>query len=216
MNGASVRKPMSASPLRGERATTSPNILSSDLEFDRVYEKEIRKLSMQHWTPVGIAARAAALLTEAGATRILDVGSGVGKFCIVGALTTEAEFVGVERRPHLVEIARRTAAGFGATRATFVEGNADGFSFEGFDGIYLYNPFYEQISQFLVQIDDSIERSVLTFRHFVRSTTSKLAALAAPVAVMTYNGFGGDLSPEYSVIVSEPAGSDWLELWIKR
>ena len=36
---------------------------SSDAEFDGVYEARIRDLSEQHWTPVGVAARAAKILT---------------------------------------------------------------------------------------------------------------------------------------------------------
>ena len=172
-------------PCRRHTATAAKpcpsSILSSDREFDAAYDQKIRDLSQQHWTPVRVAARAADLLTRAGATRILDVGSGVGKFCIVGALSTDAHFVGVERREHLVEIARRAALRFGAKRATFVHASADTFAFDGFDGIYLYNPFYEQISNFLIQIDDAIERSPLAYRRFVRATMSKLASAAPPV-----------------------------------
>jgi precorrin-6B methylase 2 len=193
----------------------SPHILPSDVEFDSAYDKQISELSQQHWTPVPVAARAVHLLTRAGATRILDVGSGAGKFCIVGALSTEAEFVGVERRGYLVDIAKQTALRFGAHRATFVHASADSFSFEGFNGVYLYNPFYEQISTFLIQIDGGIERSPLVYRHFVRSTKDKLAAMAPPVAVVTYNGFGGPMPPEYGLRGDEPAGTDLLELWVK-
>jgi SAM-dependent methyltransferase len=147
------------------RNTPTPSILlPSDLEFDAAYDERVRELSEQHWTPVRIAARAAHLLTHAGATRILDVGAGVGKFCIVGALSTDAHFVGVEWRGDLVEIARRTAVRFGAARASFVHASVDTFAFDGFDGFYLYNPFYEQISSFLLQIDGKVERSALAYR----------------------------------------------------
>jgi predicted RNA methylase len=196
--------------------TASPYILSSDVEFDSAYDMQIRELSAQHWTPVQVAARAAHLLTRAGANRVLDVGSGAGKFCIVGALSTDAEFVGVERRGYLVDIAKQTALKFGVDRATFVHASANGFSFEGFNGVYLYNPFYEQISTFLVQIDGAIERSALVYRDFVRSTMDKLAAMAPPVAVVTYNGFGGPMPPGYEFCGDEPAGNDQLELWVKR
>lgn len=195
--------------------TATPQILSSDGEFDRAYDKQIRDLSQQHWTPVRVAGRVAHLLTCAGATRILDVGSGAGKFCIVGALSTDAEFVGVERRGYLVDVAKQTARRFGADRATFVHASAESFAFEGFNGVYLYNPFYEQISRFLTQIDGGIERSPLIYRHFVRSTMNKLAAMAPPVAVVTFNGFGGPMPPEYDFRGDEPAGNDQLELWVK-
>lgn len=201
---------------RAVPGTSSPHVFSSDAEFDRAYDEKIRELSEQHWTPVRVAARAAHLLTRAGATRVLDVGSGVGKFCIVGALATGAEFVGVERRGYLVEIAEQTALRFGADRATFVHASVDSFSFDGFNGVYLYNPFYEQIAKLLIQIDGTIEQSALAYVHFIRSTISKLAAMAPPVAVVTYNGFGGAMPPEYEVLGREPAGNDQLETWVKR
>ncbi len=191
-------------------------MLLSDLEFDAIYDDRIRELSRQHWTPVQIAQRAARLLMQAGATRVLDVGSGVGKFCIVGALSTTADFVGVERRGSLVDIARRAASRLGAARATFIHANADSFTFDGFNGIYLYNPFYEQICKIINPIDDEIELSPLVHRHFVRATTSKLAAAAGPMAVVTFNGFGGSMPPEYQFLADEPAGNDRLELWVKR
>jgi SAM-dependent methyltransferase len=202
-----------------EVARLKPSIsrlLVSDLEFDRIYDEESRERSVQHWTPIGVAQRAAALLTEAGATRILDVGSGVGKFCIIGALSTRADFVGVERRSRLVAMARGAASQLGASRATFVHANIDGFSVDGFNGIYLYNPFYEQISDQLVQIDEDLERSLATYRHFVSVTTYMLAALPAATVVVTFHGFGGQMPSEFELLREEPAANDWLEVWVKR
>jgi predicted RNA methylase len=147
-----------------ERADLVDDRLSSDDAFDRVYDEKIRAHSEQHWTPVGVAARAARLLTRWGARRILDVGAGAGKFCIVGALSTGAEFVGVERREGLVRVAREAATRLGASRAKFIHSNVDSFSFEGFDGVYLYNPFYEQTSKHVVLIDHDVERSGATHR----------------------------------------------------
>ena len=50
----------------------------------------------------------------------------------------------MERRDGLVDIARRAAATAGASRATFIHTDIDAVSFDGYDGIYLYNPFFEQ------------------------------------------------------------------------
>jgi SAM-dependent methyltransferase len=189
--------------------------LRSDLAFDSIYDKAIRDLSRQHWTPVRIAARAAWLLTQHGARRILDVGSGVGKFCLVGAQITEASFVGVERRAHLVDIARGAAARLEISRATFVHANIDSFSFEGFDGIYLYNPFYEQIGEYLDPIGPDLDRSAIAFRHYVNTTVEKLRGLDSPVVVVTYHGFGGTMPPAFRCVADEVAGNDRLEVWSK-
>ena len=192
------------------------DLLASDIAFDRIYEEGIRALSDQHWTPVAIAARAAELLTRAGATRILDVGSGAGKFCIVGALSTGAEFVGVERRERLVRVARLAAEQAGTSRATFVHSNIDVASFDGFNGLYLYNPLYEHISQHLALIDRDVERSGRTYRYFVRAIEDKLRAMPAPVVVAAFHGFGGRMPLGYQLLGEEPAGNDRLELWTKR
>jgi SAM-dependent methyltransferase len=162
-----------------------------------------------------VAVRAAHLLVEAGATRILDVGSGPGKFCITGALTTAATFTGVEQRQQLVEVARAVAFRIGADRARFLHANVLKFPFNRFDGFYLYNPFYECLDETLVRIDDTVPHSSLLFQECVRTTIRKLARLPVGVAVVTSHGFGGVLPRTYSRVHEEVAGSDRLVLWIK-
>jgi SAM-dependent methyltransferase len=188
-----------------------------DDAFDAVYDRRIRGLSMRHWTPVAVAARAAAMLVEAGATRILDVGSGVGKFCLVGARCTNAEYVGVELREDLVLIARDTAKTLGASRATFVHGDVADLSFAGFDGVFLYNPFFEHVSRSLRLIDETVERSRATYQRLVTTTVAKLAEMSPPGAIVTFSGFGGRVPPDtFRFLGEEAAGNDWLERWVKR
>jgi predicted RNA methylase len=189
--------------------------LPSDEDFDLVYPDRIRKLSALHWTPVSVAARAATILVQAGATRILDVGSGVGKFCLVGAMVTSARFVGVERRQHLIDIAGTAATKLGISRVTFVHASVDQFHFDGFDGVYLYNPFFEQISRYLPQVDVSVEQSVKLYRFFTDVVSTELSAMARGTAVVTYQGFGGLMPRSYRFVGDEPAGDDLLDLWIK-
>jgi SAM-dependent methyltransferase len=198
----------------GVTATALRNGAVTDRHFDQVYSSELRFLSRQHWTPVRVAKSAAGLLTEAGATAILDVGAGAGKFCIVGALTTTATYVGLERRAHLVEAARAAAARFGVRRVRFTRGNLLDFDCTGFDGFYLFNPFYEQIGGGLVPIDGQVEASLGLYRRYVGATEEKLAAAAPGSVVVTYHGFGGTL-PGYEKIHQERAGNDRLVLWKK-
>src|SRR3954469_15119917 len=80
-----------AEDLRGGRKVT-------DFRFDQVYSPHIRKLSETHWTSVEVAIRASELLVTSERTRVLDVGAGSGKFCIVGALSSRAQFTGIEHR----------------------------------------------------------------------------------------------------------------------
>jgi SAM-dependent methyltransferase len=189
--------------------------LVTDRVFDRIYPPELRFISRQYWTPVAVAARAAQLLVEAGATRILDIGSGPGKFCITGALTTDAVFTGVEQRQQLVEVARAVAYRIGAERARFLHADVLRFPFRRFDGFYLYNPFFEYLAVTGVRIDDAIGLSVPLFERSVLTTTRKLARLPVGVAVATYHGFGGVMPNSYSRVYQEGAGTDRLDLWIK-
>ncbi|MGH2897879.1 MAG: SAM-dependent methyltransferase, partial [Solirubrobacteraceae bacterium] len=81
----------------------------SDAELDHVFPDDLRERSVQHWTPVEIAVRAAELLAPGPDARVLDVGSGAGKLCIVGALVTGATWWGVEQDATLVAAANHAA-----------------------------------------------------------------------------------------------------------
>jgi SAM-dependent methyltransferase len=188
--------------------------LLSDRHFDQVYPSALRFLSRVHWTPVKVAQAAAQLLSEAGARSILDIGAGAGKFCIVGALTTAASFVGLERRGHLVEVARAAATRLGARRIRFIQANIVDFDCQGFDGLYLFNPFYEQMGR-VIAIDEQTERSRSLYRRYVKATEHKLAALPTGTAVVTYHGFGGTMPDEYAQVHEERAGNDRLVLFRK-
>ena len=105
------------------------------------------------------------------------------------------------------------AAGAG----TSVHADVADFSFEGFDGVYLYNPFFEHVSRGLRLIDKTVERSKTTFRELVDTTLAKLGTLSTPGAIVTFHGFGGRVPADaFQFLGEEAAGNDWLELWIKR
>jgi protein-L-isoaspartate O-methyltransferase len=81
-----------------------------DEKFDQIYPPRIRRLSALHWTSVGFAAEVATLLVTAPGTRVLDIGCGPGKFCLVAASLTDGRFTGVEQRKDLASTARQAAA----------------------------------------------------------------------------------------------------------
>lgn len=188
----------------------------SDEDFDRIYPPWARRLSDPHWTPLSVARRAVTLLTEdGGASTILDVGSGVGKLCHVGALTSAATFVGIEQRAGLVDVARDTATRLHADRALFLHGDMAALDWGEFDGFYLFNPFYEHVSAEHAPIDDSLTPSLNQYRRHVAATRFKLAQARPGARVVTYHGYGGPMPAGYRLAQSEPAGSDCLELWHK-
>jgi SAM-dependent methyltransferase len=187
----------------------------SDRTFDQMFPPPLRFVSHQHWTPVQTARRAAQLFVEVGATRILDVGSGTGKFCIVGALTTNASFTGVERREELVVTARAVSERLGATRARFIQSDVLRLAFRDYDGFYLFNPFYEHVNRYLPQIDDTVSHSPRLYKRLVATTSGRLSRLRVGVAVVTYHGFGGTMPATFRRVHEEEAGNDRLALWVK-
>jgi SAM-dependent methyltransferase len=190
---------------------------SSDADFDQIYDDDwLRQISALYWTPVAVARRAAKLLTAGGRRRVLDVGSGVGKFCIVGALTTGAQFVGVEQRPNLAAAARVAAIRLGAERAVFVVADFAALDFSAFDSFYLFNPFEELVNAEINPIDGTTELSPILFDHHVRSFVNKLSEAPRGARVLTYFGYGGPRPPGYRLVRKERAGSDALVLWQKE
>jgi len=183
----------------------------SDAEFDRLFSAGQRFRSYAHWTPVEVAMRACALLAPTATARVLDVGSGVGKLCLVGALMTPATWVGVETEEEMVRVAERAARRLRvADRAHFVHGDATTLDWTAFDAIYMFNPFAEGLlaAKFEPGAHERFARNVeLARRH--------LASTRPGTRVLTYHGFGGQLPPGFELVHQEPARLDHLCLWLR-
>jgi SAM-dependent methyltransferase len=213
-NGNTAARPKAAAPDLAERLRAGVRV--SDREFDQLFSRETSLVSFRHWTPVSVAARAAALLTEAGAKEILDVGSGPGKVCIVGALRTNARFTGVEQRRRLVEEARTVAIVVGADRARFVHANLVDFDCTPFDGFYFYNPFQEQMEpDDPCPIDDTVVRSPRLHRTYVATVVAALTCAPVGTLAATFHGFGGPMPRQYRCLRREQIGGGELTLWIR-
>jgi hypothetical protein len=187
----------------------------SDTRFDKVFPVEARAQAHIHWTEVATALEAVDLLTRERdePVRILDVGSNVGKFCLVGALASRAEFVGVERRRPLVDIARTVARRLRVPRVRYQWADMESLDWSTFNGIYLYNPFQENIEP-EIKIDGELELSLAQYARYVRVVQEKLAGCAPGTRVVTYYGFGGPFPEGYersSVETQNPR----LKLWVR-
>lgn len=186
-----------------------------DEHIDGLLSEEARKASHRHWSPVPVAVRAAEMLTACRPCHVLDVGSGVGKFCILGALTTPANFIGVERRPWLVAEARSLARAIGIKRARFVLGGLTSVDWVLFDGVYLFNPFHENLDRDS-RIDDAVDVGPRCFDEFILEVKIGLASLRDGARVVTYHGFGAEMPPGFERVAEEAWGDDYLDLWVKR
>lgn len=185
-----------------------------DREFDDVFPLEVRGVSRVHWTPVEVAVRAARLLVSRAGATILDVGAGVGKFCIVAAATVGARVRGVEHRRRLVGIARKAASRVGVD-VDFAHGTLEDENASEVDGVYLFNPFAENLSSPRDRLDHTVELSLERFWRDVATTERFLRAARPGTRVVTYCGFGGSMPEDY-VLAHREQHSSTLELWIKR
>jgi hypothetical protein len=186
-----------------------------DEVFDRIYPAPIRAISRRFWTPVKVAVRALELLDPSPSTRVLDVGAGVGKFCVVGALATAATFVGVEHRQGLIDIGRRTLQRLDVRRASMMLGVLEMAPWNDFDAFYLFNPFEENLNEPAECIDSSIPLSQERYCRDVRlfETVLKRARVGTRVAI--YQGFGGRVPGSYRLCADETIDDRSLQLWMK-
>lgn len=141
----------------------------SDEEFDAIFPEEVRDFSNRHYTSVYISQRAAEFLAIKEDIQILDIGSGTGKFCIVGAICTNAHYTGVEYRKYQSEIAKECADRYAITNVSFIHANILDVKFDQFDAFYIFNPFLENIdtSARMDQLIDGKESDYDVFKRYV-------------------------------------------------
>jgi hypothetical protein len=184
-------------------------------DFDRVFPEFVRQRSGQFWTPVEVATRAAAFLAPSPSARVLDVGSGAGKFCIAGALATGASFSGIEQRAPLVAIANMAARRLGAERTEFAAGTIEDVDWSLYDGFYFFNPFEENIFREQGCFDTSVVLSEERFWRDIAFIEKVLALVPIGTRVATFHGFGGTIPASYELVDQEPHRGGVLRFWTK-
>jgi SAM-dependent methyltransferase len=192
-----------------------PKLLDDDT-FDAQLPRYVRERSREYWTPVAVAAYAAAAFSLHGARRILDVGCGPGKFCVVaGCLRPELELHGIEQRPRLVRLGTQLARRFGAHNIRLSAGDATLVSSEPYDGFYFFNPFAENVVGLGVRFDNDVRLSAMRFgTDLLRAEVLLARARVGPV-VVTYHGLGGAIPSSYELVSDERAGTDRVRTWVQ-
>ena len=119
--------------------------LPSDELLDSLLPEELRIHADQHFAGAyAIQLASAFLVKDQSSPHILDIGSGTGKFCLLGALLhKKVQFTGVEYRPSLVEIAVELAIQLRLTNVQIECQNILSHSFEKYHGLFMFNPFLE-------------------------------------------------------------------------
>ena len=190
-------------------------VLVDDACFDQLFPSWARHLSYAHWTPVAVAARAAGWLAWKPGARVLDVGAGVGKLCLVGALVTDGHWSGVEQCSLFVHAARAAAARLALQRTRFVHGNMMALAWRSFDAFYLYNPFADSIDALAEPNGGPLGVSAHVFDAYVRFVGERLDEARAGTRVATFHGFGGEVPPSYRLDGEGEGELAGLSLWVK-
>lgn len=189
--------------------------LVTDIRFDQIFPPLVTKASSVHWTSIDVALLSFDLLDLQKEIKVLDVGSGSGKYCLIGGLYTKAHFTGIEQRLNLVEMANQLANQFELPNVSFLCGDALLHEWVGFDVIYLFNPFYENVMAAGLRIDLETKVSYKRYKNNIMATLGKLSKLKVGTRVITYYGFGGKMPGDFKLIRSMPVGNSRIEIWLK-
>jgi len=189
------------------------NWFGSDMKFHRLYPTPIRQLARRHWTPISIAKLAAGFLVPDNGVRVLDIGSGVGKFCLCAAhYKPFASFYGIEQRKELVEHAETAKSILGLDNVTFAHGNFTQLDLSKYDHFYFYNSFFENLDS-TDKIDDTIFYSESLYDYYNRYLYKQLEGMPAGTRVATCCSLDDEIPPDYQLINS--SDDRFLKFWMK-
>ncbi|MEO6524331.1 MAG: class I SAM-dependent methyltransferase [Mucilaginibacter sp.] len=188
------------------------SLFSNDAAFDWMYPQHFQLLSLKHWTPLAIARKAAEFLAEPGA-RVLDIGSGVGKFCMAAAYHfPETYWHGVEQRHKLICQAEDAKGYTQLPNVNFIYANITQVNFKEFDHFYFYNSFYENID-LENQIDDTIELSASLYTYYNKYLCAALNKKSSGTRLVTFHSFEQEIPPGFKL--ADVACDGLMKMWIK-
>lgn len=152
---------------------TYPDLTEERL--DSLYPKSIRDFGADHWTPMHVTREAARFLTGAGHRLVLDIGSGIGKFCLAAASQfPDSYFFGVEQRENLVECAEVVKQNLCLPNAIFIHANFTRLDLGKFDSFYFFNSFNENLVR-TGRLDNKIAYSRGLYKYYSRYLRAQLA-----------------------------------------
>jgi SAM-dependent methyltransferase len=186
--------------------------LKSDEYFNLLYPQKIQNLSRRHWTPLHITRLATSYLGIDNA-RVLDIGSGAGKFCLAAACyAPNAHFFGIEQRANLIQNAKDAQSLLDVSNVSFIHGSFTEVNFHEFDSFYFFNSFYENINS-EDRIDEEIEYSESLYKYYSHYLYNLFKQLSIGTKIATYHCYFREV-PDCYRLVESYQNSD-LNFWIK-
>ena len=186
---------------------------TTDAKLNKLFPKSIQLLDSRHWTPLQITHLVAQFLVTHPGVKVLDIGSGVGKFCLAGAYyKPHASFYGVEQRKDLVDHAENARNMLGLQNVHFIHSNITELDFRQYDHFYFFNSFYENLMD-KDKIDDNIPYSAYLFNYYHRQLYKKLDEMRVGTRIATFHCLDYKIPPCYHEVDSQV--QTLLKFWIK-
>ncbi|MES2515263.1 MAG: methyltransferase domain-containing protein [Bacteroidota bacterium] len=185
----------------------------TEIGFNNLLPHALKQATQLYFTPVEVAQTAAEWLTENHEEKILDIGAGVGKFCVAAARVCNKQFYGVEYRETLVEIGNELIDHFEVSaNASMIFSNITNINFLEYDAFYLFSPFYENLEP-EQRLNDEVEIEEKLYQVYLDYTESQLAKAKMGTRLVTYFGNNFEVPDSYQRVRDAYDGS--LKLWIK-
>ncbi len=184
----------------------------TEIGFNNLLPNDLKQASQLYFTPIEIAQTAAEWLTVNNEQKVLDIGSGLGKFCIAGARCANNHFYGVEHRRSLVELANELASYYETKNVTFLNTNILDIDFSEYDSFYFFNSFYENLETDQ-RLNDEVELEESLYQIYLDYTEKQLDSLKKGTRLVTYFGNNFEVPNSYQRVKDAFDGS--LKLWIK-
>ena len=196
-----------------EKRISAENWFCSDEEFNQLYPLSIQGLARRHWTPLSVARKAAGFLASENNVRVLDIGSGVGKFCLGAAYyKPKAFYFGIEQRKSLIGHAECARGMLELKNVSFLHGNFTQLNFKHYNHFYFYNAFYENLAS-ADKIDDRIDYSGELYNYYSYYLYRRLEQKPAGTRLATYHSLEDEVPQSYHAVSSE--FDNLLKFWIK-
>ena len=144
---------------------------------------------------------------------ILDLGSGVGKFCIIGTQLLGSNFFGVDHNLKVHQQSQIILKNLKGHRVKFIHGDLFDISLIKYDGFYIYNPFVENIS-IGKKIDQSINYNEVHYNKLHDRLMQKLNEINIGSLVVN-NSFTTDYFNEDFELLDGHSETS-LTLWKKK
>lgn len=183
-----------------------------DSTFDAIYPEWAKKLADRHWTPIEIARIAARYLADKPQKKILDIGSGAGKFCLVGASLTQGVFYGVEQRESLVRLSKEIAEEHRIGNVEFIHSNINEISFSHYEAFYFYNSFFENLDG-SCPIDKTVHREEELYYSYSSYVRKQLDSAPAGTKLVTFWSNRDEIPDSFDLDFSH---SGVLHFWKKK